>query len=109
MRQSLVNEMPVVRTAMRVPGGDAVQHVYGATGDGAVVEVENASPAPFVVAFVVRGAGQVALDDTTVIVDGVPALAALRPPSRWAAATDGSTTGTVTSGNASDAADAGAP
>ena len=70
VRQSLVEGMPVVRTAMRVPGGDAVQEVYAVTGDAVVIDVENASPAPFVAAFVVRGAGHVALGDTTGVVDG---------------------------------------
>ena len=71
VRQSLVDGMPVVRTAMRVPGGDAVHEVYGASGDVVVVDIENASPAPFVVAFVVRGANVVAFDDTTAFVDGI--------------------------------------
>ena len=50
VRQSLVDGMPVVSTSMRVPGGDAVQHVYGGTLDVAVVEIVNDSPAPFVAA-----------------------------------------------------------
>jgi hypothetical protein len=86
VRQSLVDDAPVVRTAMRVPGGDAVQYVYGAAGAGApiVVEIENDSPAPFVVAFVVRGARAIAADGTIVGVDQHPALLAPRAPSRWA-------------------------
>lgn len=102
VRQSLVDDMPVVRTAMRVPGGDAVHEVFGATPDAAVIDVENASPAPFVVALVVTGATVVALDDSTVLVDGVPAIGALRPPSRWAAVTDGTITDLVTAGDAVD-------
>ena len=71
---------------MRVPGGDAVQRVYGAAGTPPVIVVEmsNESPAPFVAAFVVRGARAVALADAVVMVDGRPALIAMRPPSRWA-------------------------
>ena len=69
MRQQLVDGMPVVQTAMRVPGGDAVQRVYGApagdVGEVAVVEIANESPAPFVVALVVRGASAVDLDGAT--------------------------------------------
>jgi hypothetical protein len=86
VRQSLVNDAPVVRTAMRVPGGDAVQHVYGAAGIGEpiVIEIENESPAPFVVAFVVRGARTMASAGTIVAVDQHPALLAPRAPSRWA-------------------------
>jgi len=102
VRQTLVDDMPVVRTAMRVPGGDAVHEVFGATPDAVVVDVENASPAPFVVALVVVGATVVMLDDSTVFVDGVPALAALRPPSRWASAIDGTLADVVTSGDAID-------
>ena len=57
VRQHRVGDAPVVETSMRVPSGDAIQRVYGAAGAGTpiVVEVENASPAPFVVAFVVAG------------------------------------------------------
>ncbi len=100
VRQSLVDDVPVVRTSMRVPGGDAVHEVFGVAGDAVVVDVENASPAPFVVAFVVRGAGSLSLDDTTVTVDGVRAFTALRPPSRWAAGD--SIREVVTSGGALD-------
>ncbi|MFI5046716.1 MAG: hypothetical protein ACHQIG_06600 [Acidimicrobiia bacterium] len=100
VRQSLVEHMPVVRTSMRVPGGDAVHEAFGATTDTAVVDVENASPAPFVAAFVVRGATVLMLDGTTVFVDGVPALTAVRPPSRWAASIDGTLTDVVTTGGA---------
>jgi hypothetical protein len=106
VRQQLVDGMPVVQTAMRVPSGDAVQQVYGApTGDAgevAVVEITNESPAPFVAALVVRGASSVELDGTTVYADGRSALRTTRPPSRWAASIDGSTEGIVTRGEASD-------
>ena len=102
VRQTLVDDMPVVRTAMRIPGGDATHEVYGVAGDAVVVDVENASPAPFVVAFVVRGAGSVRLDDTTITVDSVPAITALRPPSRWAAGADDSTREVVIAGEAHD-------
>ena len=74
VRQHLVDGMPVVQTSMRVPGGDAVQRVYGApagdVGEVAVVEIANESPAPFVVALVVRGASAVDLDGATVCADG---------------------------------------
>jgi len=105
LRQTLVDGVPVVRTAIRVPGGDAVQHVYAVGGpDLVVIDVENASPAPFVLALVVRGAEQVTLDDGAVTIDrdgGV--LVTTRGPSRWAAGRDGTTEETVTSGAASDA------
>jgi hypothetical protein len=107
VRQQLVDGMPVVQTAMRVPGGDAVHRAYGAVapdvGEVAVVEVTNDSPAPFVVALVIRGANAVDLSDATVFADGRSALRATRPPSRWALSSDGSTQDIVTSGGASDA------
>ena len=91
--------MPVFRTAMRVPGGDAVQHVYGA-GDLAVVEITNDSPAPFVVALVVHGAARLGLEDRVIGVDGRPAVITARGPSRWAAELDGTTEQVVMSGQA---------
>jgi hypothetical protein len=102
VRQSLVEGMPLVRTSMRVPGGDAIHQVYGVTGDAVVVDVENASPAPFVVAFVLRGVSGIALDDTTVLVDGIPAVTAVRPPSRWAIGGERPLVEIVTTGNAHD-------
>lgn len=106
VRQQLVDGMPVVQTSMRVPGGDAVQRVYGApagdVGEVAVVEIANESPAPFVAALVVRGASALDLDGTSVWADGRSAIRTPRPPSRWAASVDGSTEATVVSGAASD-------
>ena len=106
VRQQLVDGMPVVQTSMRVPGGDAVQRVYGApagdVGEVAVVEIANESPAPFVAALVVRGASAVDLGGATVCADGRSAMRTPRPPSRWAAGVDGSTEETVASGAASD-------
>src|SRR5262245_33735160 len=102
VRQSLDDGMPIVRTAMRVPGGDAVHEVYGASGSAVVVEIENASPAPFVAALVVRSATVVALSEGTLLVDSVPALRALRPPSRWAFTTDGTLASVVARGDARD-------
>ena len=99
VRQSRVDDMPVFRTAMRVPGGDAVQHVYGA-GDLAVVEITNDSPAPFVVALVVHGAARLGLEDRVIGVDGRPAVITARGPSRWAAELDGTTEQVVMSGQA---------
>jgi hypothetical protein len=106
VRQQLVDGMPVVQTAMRVPSGDAVQRVYGApagdVGEVAVVEIENDSPAPFVVALVVRGAATLDLDAATVHADGRSAFRTSRPPSRWAASVDGTTEEIVVSGAATD-------
>jgi hypothetical protein len=102
VRQSLVDAAPVTRTAVRVPHGDAVQHVYGVGGPGdpIVVDVTNESPVPFVVALVVSGAHRVEVDATTVAVDGHPTLWLTRAPSRWAASTDGTTQAQVRAGDA---------
>lgn len=106
VRQQLLDGMPVVQTAMRVPGGDAVQRAYavptGDVGGVAVVEIANESPAPFVAALVVRGAAALELDGATVWADGRSALRCARAPSRWAADVDGSVETTVTGGAASD-------
>jgi hypothetical protein len=111
VRQHLVDAMPVVETAMRVPGGDAVQRVYGVAGAGApiVVEVENASGAPFVATFVVRGARSVRLAGPVegagaVVVDNRTTLVTARPPARWALERGRSTDVTVCSGAASEGA-----
>jgi hypothetical protein len=108
LRQQLVDGMPVVQTATRVPGGDALHRVYGVpvadVGEVAVVEIVNDSPAPFVAALVVRGATALDLDAATVWVDGRAALRTARPPSRWAASVDGSTEETVVNGAASQGA-----
>ncbi len=104
VRQSLVDDAPVVQTAMRVPSGDAVHRAYGvvADGDPVVIEIENASPAPFVVAFVVRHAQTVAVDDTLVMVNHRPGLITGRAPSRWAADIGDATEVAVCSGQASE-------
>jgi hypothetical protein len=106
VRQQLVDGMPVVQTAMRVPGGDAVHRVYGApatdVGEVAVVEIVNDSAAPFVAALVVRGAAALDLDGATVWADGRSVVRTPRPPSRWAASIDGSTEETVVGGGASE-------
>jgi hypothetical protein len=93
VRQSLTESAPVVRTAMRVPGGDAISEVYGVPDSGGVVVVEmtNDSPAPVVVSFVVRGARSVALDGPTVVVDNRRGLLLPRTPSRWSVTRGGST------------------
>jgi hypothetical protein len=89
VRQHTVAGTPVVETAMRVPGGDAVQRVYGVGGPGGIVivEIENASPAAFVVALTIEGARAVAGDERTIAVDGRDALLGPAPPARWTAGT----------------------
>ena len=117
VRQRLVGAAPVVETLVRVPGGDAVHRAYAihAAAESpfgrpyAVVEIENRSPVPFAVALAVvpthpLGAGrvhQVALDGTTLVVDGRPAVLLAKPPSRAAAAA-GDVASVVLGGGAPD-------
>lgn len=103
VRQTLVDDAPVVQTSMRVPSGDAVERVYAVSsggGDLVVVEVENTSPAPFVAAFVVRGARAVRADGDRIVVDGRTMLLGPRAPSRWAVTKGGTTEVEVWSGAA---------
>jgi len=117
VRQSLAEGGPVVETAMRIPGGDAVERVYAVPGRGpdnagglVVVDVDNGSPVPVAVAFAVRpynpeglaAVGQIALAGTTVTVDGRAALLLPRPPAGVAGSTfeAGDSVGVVTAGRA---------
>lgn len=87
VRQRRVGAAPVYETAMRIPGGDAAQRVYGIGGpsDLVVVEVENQSPAPFVQAFVLRGdLRSMSVDGTVVRVGRRAVLVLPKPPARWA-------------------------
>lgn len=115
VRQRLVDDMPVVETAMRIPGGDAVHRVYGARSgeaDVLVVEIDNQSPAPFALALAIRpldASGRtrvrrISLDGTTVVVDGRASLLAPRPPSRMASSTgrQGDVVDVVLGGGASE-------
>jgi hypothetical protein len=88
---------------MRVPSGDAVSRVYGAGGplDLVVVEIENASPAPFVVAVSITGTrAAVGLDGSVVTIGDEPAVIAARPPARWAAGEQGTVFAAVRDGDA---------
>mgnify|MGYP000164968748 CR=1 FL=1 len=95
VRQQLVAGTPVVETAMRIPGGDAVQRVYGVPGDLAVVEITNDTPTPIAVGLAVRPyhltgrttVTRIGLDDRTVIVDGRPAVLFAKRPQRMVAST----------------------
>ena len=53
VRQREISSVPVIETRIKVPGGDAVQRVYGVAdfGGAIVVEVFNDSSLPFAVAF----------------------------------------------------------
>ena len=60
VRQHVLDDAPVVETALRIPGGDAVHRAYGIrsprpVGDEWVIaEVENRTPVPVAVAIVLR-------------------------------------------------------
>jgi hypothetical protein len=99
VRQHREGAAPVVETAMRVPGGDAVHRVYGAQMAGRdllVVEVENKSAVPFAVALVVRPYNPlgdvevrtIRVIGTEVVVDGSVALLLPKPAARLAIGTD---------------------
>ncbi len=112
VRQQLVGGAPVVETLLRVPGGDAAHRAYGVrapreVGDEwVVVEVENRTPVPFAVAFVIRpfvADGVGAVSEVTVEpvdggrgrdvahlvrVDGRPAVVLPRRPARLASGDD---------------------
>jgi hypothetical protein len=93
VRQTLVDDAPVVQTAMRVPGGDAVLRHYGVAHAGGtlVAAISNDSPAPFVAAIVVRGARAVMHEGGVVTIDRGPGLVVPRAPSRWSIAVGGTT------------------
>ena len=98
VRQRLVEQSPVVETAMRVPGGDAIARTYGmistTLGPCAVVEIRNATTVPFAVVVAVRPFGplghlpinEIVLDANVVTVDGRPSIVLAKPPGRVAMA-----------------------
>jgi hypothetical protein len=129
VRQHLVGSAPVVETLVRVPGGDAVQRVYGIRGEKhpggdeyVVVEVENRSKAPFAVVWAVRPfdldgvgrIGSITVEPTdggagrdvahVVRLDGRPALVLPRRPARAAVSTlaGGDVAAVVLAGEAPD-------
>jgi hypothetical protein len=91
-----------------VPGGDARSRIYGIGGHAGLlaIEIENDSPAPFVVAFVLRPSapdGQLyslAVHGTWVVADGRPILRTLQKPRRWAVSQQGRTFDVVATGDA---------
>ncbi len=102
VRQSLDGGVPVVRTAMRVPGGDAVARTYSVPDAGGAIALDlaNESAAPFVVALVVQHARRVEVRDATIMVDQRPGLVLPRAPSRWSVALARSTDVEVCGGTA---------
>ncbi|MDP9442805.1 MAG: capsular biosynthesis protein, partial [Actinomycetota bacterium] len=114
VRQSAVEDTPVVETVMRVPGGDAAQRVYAVPGEDplAVVEITNRSRVPFAVALAVRPYNpeglaiveRITLHDRCVSVDGRPALFLPKSPSAAVGSTfhHGDCAGLVMSGRTGD-------
>lgn len=91
VRQSLVQGSPVAMTSVRIPGGDAVQTVYGAVQgprELVVVDVANKARAPIVWALTMSGPGArlATVDGSTVFVDGFALITMPRPPMLFAAA-----------------------
>jgi hypothetical protein len=107
VRQQLVDDTPVVETAMRVPGGDIVQRVYGirSGGDDAiVVSFENQTAVPVALTVVLDGVRKLHVDGATVHLDRRPALWFEKAPVRFAAAKDvEAVAAVVTAGDAGDA------
>lgn len=101
VRQRLVDDAPVIETAMRVHGGDVVQRVFAVVGDEGepwlVMEVENRTSAAVALAVAVRpwspiGAapiGAVGVADEWLVVDDVPSVALPQAPWRVYAAAEG--------------------
>ena len=97
VRQQLLDNTPVVVTSMRVPSGDVIQRVYATAGEepAVVIEIENDSPVPVALAAAVRPYNpeglavveQIELTDSTVLVDGRPAIVLPKRPQQMAAST----------------------
>lgn len=107
VRQSLVQGSPVAMTSVRIPGGDAVQTVYGAVQgprELVVIDVANRGRAPIVWALTVSGPGarRATVAGATLLVDGFALITMPRPPMLLAAAeTLGELEMVVTTGGAS--------
>lgn len=91
--QQRVDGLPVVETAMRVPGGQVVHRAWAVAAPGGadvvVVELENRSKEPVAVAAVVRGqGGPVRFDGDRVVTVGDARLVLGRRPARVAAGDD---------------------
>ena len=97
VRQQLLDNTPVVVTSMRVPSGDVIQRVYATAGEEplVVIEIENDSPVPVAIAAAVRPYNpeglavveQIELHDSTVVVDGRPAIFLPKAPRQMASST----------------------
>lgn len=97
VRQSRIRATPVVETAMRVPGGDALHRVCVVRlpsaeggGDALLMEVENRTGTPFALALALRpfdAVGPVAvhtvsMSDGALVADGRTALLLAKAPNR---------------------------
>jgi hypothetical protein len=119
VRQRLVGDSPVVETAMRIPGGDAVHRVYAVrapSGCGAdellLIEIHNQTSVPFAVTFAVRpydlaslnGVERIEIAGATVSVNGHPGVLLPGPPRRSAGSTfeHGDSAGVVEGGRAGE-------
>jgi len=84
VRERLIEDTPVVETAVRVPGGDAigVAYAHASAGRPALAgRVANASPVPVAVAIIVGPATSIVVADSTIIVDGRDVIRLSRRPS----------------------------
>jgi hypothetical protein len=111
VRQRLLHDAPVLETAMRVPGGDALQRAYAmhstALGPCVVIELENRTAVPYAVAISVRpynvlgltSVESIALDGARVTVDGADVLFS-KPPAHalFATAAEGDVAAAVFAG-----------
>ena len=84
VRTGLVDGMPVVATAMRVPGGDVIQRaaaISDAAGRGVVLEFVNETPTPVSLALAVSGSINAAqVRGSRVVADGTLAVELDRTP-----------------------------
>ena len=111
LRQQRVDGAPVIETAMRVPGGDAIHRAYAiqhALGPIVIVEIENGTAIPFAVALAVAPYNPVGPVDvrmisvrgTTVEVDGSLAMVLPKRAARAAAECGVGALATVIDGSA---------
>ena len=102
VRTRLVDDMPVVATAMKVPGGDVVQQtaaVAGGAGRAVVVEFVNETPAPVSLALAVGGSvKRVGVRGSQLAVGDQIAVELGRVPGGAAAVSDGQVWNEVRSG-----------
>ena len=103
-RQRFVEGLPVVATAMRVPGGDIVATTYGARSsngcDAAVIDFANDSALPVALSIVVSALRSIDLDGDVVVVDGARCIHLGKIPARNAQGSYDAVVEAVTSGKA---------